>query len=55
MKPLPQIQVSVVRLQCSACGAEANASCSCGKPYIPVKQRIAIIFGRPANVIWWER
>jgi hypothetical protein len=33
--------VSVVRLACSACGAEANASCSCGKPYVPVTQRVA--------------
>jgi len=39
--PHPAFQVSVVRLSCSACGAEANASCNCGKPYIPVQQRVA--------------
>jgi alkanesulfonate monooxygenase SsuD/methylene tetrahydromethanopterin reductase-like flavin-dependent oxidoreductase (luciferase family) len=33
--------VSVVRLSCSACGAEANASCSCGEPYVPKLQRAA--------------
>jgi hypothetical protein len=33
--PLPAFHVSVIRLQCSACGAEANASCDCGKPYVP--------------------
>jgi hypothetical protein len=32
--------MSVVRLQCSACGAEANASCNCGKPYVPAAQRV---------------
>jgi len=31
----PAFHVSVVRLACSACGAEANASCNCGKPYVP--------------------
>jgi hypothetical protein len=39
--PLPAYHVSVVRLACSACGAEANASCSCGKPYVPKQQRAA--------------
>jgi hypothetical protein len=35
----PGIHRSVVRLACSACGAEANASCNCGKPYVPARQR----------------
>jgi hypothetical protein len=39
--PLPAYHRSVVRLSCSACGAEANASCSCGKPYVPISQRVA--------------
>jgi hypothetical protein len=32
---------SIVRLSCSACGAEANASCNCGQPYVPVRERAA--------------
>ena len=39
--PPPAFHRSVVRLQCSACGAEANASCNCGKPYVPAAQRIS--------------
>jgi hypothetical protein len=40
--PTPlQIRRSIVRLNCSQCGAEANASCSCGKPYVPVIERVA--------------
>lgn len=35
----PAFQLSIARLQCSACGAEANASCNCGKPYIPALRR----------------
>jgi hypothetical protein len=35
------IHQSIVRLACSACGAEANASCNCGKPYVPAGQRAA--------------
>jgi len=30
-----QIVKSLARLQCTECGAEANASCNCGKPYLP--------------------
>ena len=37
----PAFYRSVIRLACSACGAEANASCSCGKPYVPAAQRVA--------------
>ena len=40
-RPIPAIKVSIVRLACTACGAEANASCSCGKPYVPAAQRVA--------------
>lgn len=25
---------------CTGCGAEANASCNCGKPYVPAKERV---------------
>lgn len=35
------IQMAVQQMQCTACGAEANASCNCGKPYVPKKQRAA--------------
>ena len=41
MKPELQIVRSLQRLQCSACGTEANASCDCGKPYVPAAQRVA--------------
>jgi hypothetical protein len=41
LDPLPAFHRSVVRLACSACGAEANASCNCGKPYVPAGQRAA--------------
>lgn len=39
MRQQTVIQMSVQRLSCSACGAEANASCDCGKPYVPARQR----------------
>jgi hypothetical protein len=32
-----QIVHSLARLQCTRCGAEANASCNCGEPYKPVE------------------
>jgi hypothetical protein len=35
------IKVSIQRLQCSACGAEANAACNCGKPYVPASVKAA--------------
>jgi hypothetical protein len=34
MKPTPVIQISIQRMVCTGCGAEANASCNCGKPYV---------------------
>ena len=37
--PPPAFHRSAVRLRCSACGAEASASCSCGQPYTPAAQR----------------
>jgi len=36
-----EIRRAVSRLECSSCGAEANASCDCGKPYVPAKVRAA--------------
>jgi hypothetical protein len=36
-----QYQQSIQRLACTACGAEANASCNCGKPYTPAAERLA--------------
>lgn len=39
MRQQTVIQMSVQRLACTACGAEAHASCNCGKPYVPAKQR----------------
>jgi hypothetical protein len=32
-----EIVHSLARLQCTRCGAEANASCNCGEPYKPVE------------------
>jgi hypothetical protein len=37
----PAIKISIARLQCTQCGAEANASCNCGKSYVPAAQRVA--------------
>jgi hypothetical protein len=31
--------MAVQQMVCTACGSEANASCNCGKPYVPKKQR----------------
>lgn len=39
MRAQTVIQMNVQRLACTACGAEAHASCNCGKPYLPAKQR----------------
>lgn len=36
-----EIRRTIARLQCSSCGAEANASCDCGKPYVPAGARAA--------------
>ena len=36
-----QIVHSIARLQCTKCGAEANASCNCGEPYVPAAIRVA--------------
>ena len=38
---IPIIQRSIQRMFCEGCGAEANARCNCGKPYVPAKQRVA--------------
>lgn len=37
----PVIQISVRRLECVECGAEANATCDCNKPYVRAAQRVA--------------
>jgi hypothetical protein len=39
--PAVVIPMAVVRLACTSCGAEANASCNCGKPYVPAMARAA--------------
>jgi hypothetical protein len=33
--------ISIQRMVCTRCGAEANASCNCGVDYVPAKQRVA--------------
>jgi len=33
------VEMAVQQMTCTGCGAEANASCNCGKPYVPKKQR----------------
>jgi hypothetical protein len=35
------IEMAVQQMVCTACGSEANASCNCGKPYVPKRQRAA--------------
>lgn len=39
MRDQTVIKMQVQVLACSACGAEVNASCNCGKSYVPAKQR----------------
>ncbi len=41
MRNLSVIAMAVQQMTCTGCGAEANASCNCGKPYVPKKQRAA--------------
>jgi hypothetical protein len=41
MRATTEIRKFVQRLSCTECGAEAHASCNCGKPYVPAKQRAA--------------
>lgn len=41
MRAQTVIPMMVQQMVCTGCGAEANASCSCGKPYVPKKQRAA--------------
>jgi hypothetical protein len=35
----PAAVISIQRMVCTGCGAEANASCNCGKPYLPKLQQ----------------
>ena len=35
------IQMSIQRMICTGCSAEANTACNCGKAYIPAAQRAA--------------
>ena len=37
----PAIKIAVQRMICTACGAEANASCTCGVAYTPKSVRAA--------------
>jgi hypothetical protein len=39
--PTPVIKLSIQRMACIGCGAEANASCNCGKAYVPKAARAA--------------
>jgi hypothetical protein len=39
--PRPAFQRSIVRLYCEGCGSETDATCSCGKPYVPAAARVA--------------
>jgi hypothetical protein len=41
MKDATVIKLSIQRMVCTGCGAEANASCKCGKPYVPKSVRAA--------------
>jgi hypothetical protein len=42
-----QIERAIVRLSCTACGAEANASCDCGKPYVAMEKARAAVIANP--------
>lgn len=33
------IPITVQQMVCTGCGSETNATCNCGKPYVPKKQR----------------
>jgi hypothetical protein len=35
------IPMSIQRMVCTGCGAEANASCNCGVSYVPKPERFA--------------
>ena len=37
----PAIKIAVQRMVCTACGSEANATCTCGVAYVPAAQRAA--------------
>jgi hypothetical protein len=39
MIPTIVIPISLQRMVCTACGAEANVSCNCGQPYVPKSVR----------------
>jgi hypothetical protein len=39
--PTPAIKISIQRMVCTGCGAEANTSCNCGKAYVPMAVRAA--------------
>lgn len=41
MNERPAIKISIQRMVCTGCGAEANASCNCGMAYVPASQRAA--------------
>lgn len=41
MKAAMVLPLAVQRMVCTGCGAEANASCNCGKTYVPAAVRAA--------------
>lgn len=41
MRSMQVVEMAVQRMACTACGSEANATCNCGKPYVPKKQLAA--------------
>ena len=41
MRTATIIPMSIQRMICSGCGAEANASCNCGVSYVPAAKRVA--------------
>jgi hypothetical protein len=44
-----QIERAIVRLSCTGCGAEANASCDCHKPYVPAAAKAAAAIAANPN------
>ena len=41
MRDATVTKLSIQRIVCTGCGAEANASCNCGKAYVPKAVRAA--------------
>jgi hypothetical protein len=41
--------VSIQQMSCTMCGAQADASCNCGAPYLPASKRAAAVAAKPES------